>query len=454
MKNEKQRNEKGNTEWRITSVQCRSVNTGYIKMKKILLLNIVLLFLSGIKAQINYPYEEAIARAALFHLQKKHKEAILQYEKAFQFQQPDSLNAYKAAGVYSLDSNIEKAYYYIKEALLEGWREADMLATDPYFEYMRKAAPKKWDTIIELAYIQEKIYDKQLHYPGLRYSINNRTLKDQRLRYARIQANSKEEKNRIDREIYLSDSANRINAKAILKQYGWPKISDIGNDGQNNFWLLVQHADDDVLLQRTALADMEKLLKTKEINLENYAFLYDRVQCNLNYKQLYGTQVNWKGHGEATGFRGIIQEDKVDERRKALGLLPLKIYALTYGFEYNNISSAAAKENDSADVVKTRSLIDSAKYFYTRKEYQKVYDLYNSASLILGGMSNTDNFEAAILFAKIAGKDNNPQYKFISLDFLNLLYLRGGLSKGKLQSQPAFKILRGEPRWIEIYDHL
>ena len=423
-------------------------------MKKLILLNISLLLLSCIYAQVNYPYEEAIAKAGLFHLQKKHKEAILQYEKAFQHQQPDSLNAYKAAGVYSLDSNTEKAYYYIKEALLEGWREADMLATDPYFEYLRKAAPKKWDTIIEIAYIQEKLYERKLQHPGLRSSINNMTLKDQRLRYARIQAKSKEEKRSIDREIYLSDSANREKAKAILKKYGWPKISDIGNDGQNNFWLLVQHADDDVLFQRKALAAMEKLRGTKEINLENYAFLYDRVQCNLNHKQLYGTQVNWKGQGEATGFRSIIQEDKVDERRKALGLLPLKIYALTYGFEYNNISAAAAKENDSADQALARQLIDSARYFYNRKEFQKVYDLYNSASMVPGGMSNADNYEAAILFAKIAAQDKNPQYRSISLDFLNLLYLRGELTKGKLQSQHAFKILHGEPRWIEIYDHL
>jgi hypothetical protein len=427
---------------------------GKAHMKKVLLLNISLLLLSCIYAQVNYPYEEAIAKAGLFHLQKKHKEAILQYEKAFQLQQPDSLNAYKAAGVYSLDSNTEKAYHYIKEALLEGWREADMLATDPYFEYMRKSAPEKWKQILELAIEEENKYERKLKHPDLRRKINNMTLNDQRLRYARIQARSKDEKRKIDCEIYLSDSANRVNAKGILKQFGWPKISDIGNDGQNNFWLLVQHADDDVLFQHTALAAMEKLLRTKEINPENYAFLYDRVQCNLNYKQLYGTQVNWKGHGEATGFRSIIQEDKVDERRKALGLLPLKIYALTYGFEYNNISTAQAKENDAAHLAQARSLIDSARYFYSVKKFQKVYDLYNSASMIMGGMSNADNYEAAILFAKIAGKDNNPQYKSISLDFLNLLYLRGELTKGKLQSQHAFKILHGEPRWKEIHDHL
>ncbi|MNY64678.1 hypothetical protein D3C86_2018230 [compost metagenome] len=83
-----------------------------------------------------------------------------------------------------------------------------------------------------------------------------------------------------------------------------------------------------------ALAKMEKLVGTKEIDLENYAFLYDRVQCNLNYKQTYGTQVNWTKNGKASSFRPIIKEDSADKRRADFGLLPLKIYALNYGFQY------------------------------------------------------------------------------------------------------------------------
>lgn len=423
-------------------------------MKKLLLLNIGILLLSCIHGQTNYAYEEAIAKAGLFHLQKKYKDAILYYEKAFQLQQPDGLTAYKAASIYSLDSNIEKAFYYIDLALQSGWQEANMLATDPYFDYLRKAALQKWEHIIETADIVEREREKKLNLPFLRRQINKMALNDQRLRYARIQANTKDERRKIAREIYLADSGNRAEAKTILNRYGWPKLSDIGKDGQNNFWLLVQHADDDVLFQQKALAAMEKLRSTKEIDLENYVFLYDRVQCNLNYKQLYGTQVNWGAHGEASGFRNIIHEDMVDERRKALGLLPLKIYALSYGFVYNSISALQAKENDSLDLAKTHRLIDSANYSYTRDEFQKVYDYYNSASMIMGGMSAAENFEAAILFAKIAAKDNNPQYRSISLDFLNLLYLRRDLTKTKLRSQKPFKILYNEPRWIEIYDHL
>ena len=105
-------------------------------------------------------------------------------------------------------------------------------------------------------------------------------------------------------------------AKEIIKQYVWLKISQIGKDGQNNLWLIVQHADQDVLFQQTALKAMKKLQGTKEINMEIYAFLYDRVQCNLNYKQLYGTQVEWTDNGKASGFRPIVNEYLTDKLRQ------------------------------------------------------------------------------------------------------------------------------------------
>src|SRR5690349_5497904 len=134
------------------------------------------------------------------------------------------------------------------------------------------------------------------------------TLNDQKLRYKKAQNNNDSLAEVINEQINQSDLNNLTKAKEIIKKYGWLKISQIGKDGQNNLWLIVQHADQDILFQQTALKTMEKLKGTKELNMENYAFLYDRVQCNLNYKQLYGTQVVWTNNGKASAFRPVIKE--------------------------------------------------------------------------------------------------------------------------------------------------
>lgn len=424
-------------------------------MKQLLSLFSILFLINSVKGQSNNTlYQTLLAEAGLLHLQKDYKKAIITYEKAFKLEQPNALTAYKLAGVYSLDSNANKAFFYLELALNTGWTEADWLAEDYYFDYLKNTAPNKWEIIKQQALLKEKEYEKTLKLPALRKQINLIAINDQKLRYKRIQTKDKNQRKLVNQAIHKTDSTNLVQAKAIINKYGWPKLSEIGKDGQNNFWLMVQHADGDVIFQQKALNAMKKLKKSNEINLENYAFLYDRVQCNLNFKQLYGTQVNWVNNGKATSFRPILNEDLVDKRRKEIGLLPLRIYSLTYGFEYNNLTAAQAYKNDSTDLAYTKQLIDSANYFYTKSDFQKTYNYYNTASTVLGGMSNKDNYNAAIIFAKISSQNNEQQYKDIALDFLNLLYQRQALSKTQLKKEHEFKVLYKEHRWIDLYEHV
>lgn len=415
-------------------------------MKKMLLILTGLFLFFNANAQSDEIYQEFIARAGLYHLQKDYKNAVILYEKAFQIKPPDALNAYKAAGVYSLDHKIDQSLYFLRLSLKTGWVEADQLISDPYFDNLKHHDPLKWKQITEDAAVTEERYARGLSDPSLRKRINLMMLNDQRLRYLRVQTKNIEEQDSINRAIHLADSVNRLQARVIITDYGWPKLSDIGSDGQNNLWLLIQHADGDIPLQQSALQAMQKLKIGKEVNAENYAFLYDRIQCNLNYKQLYGTQVNWTERGEANGFRTIRAEDLVDLRRSAMGLLPLRIYAMTYGFTYSARTADEVKTLDSIEQATTKGLIDSAKLYFVKHDYNKAYDYYNRASSIAGGMSNTDNYEAARFFAIVAKRDKDPKYKSIALDFLNLLFLRKELTQ-QLLSDQAFKTLHTEPRW-------
>lgn len=411
-------------------------------------------FAISVEGQVDSLYQSLVAEAGLFHLQKDCERSIVLFEKAFRLKRPDALTAYKAAGVYSLERNVDKAFFYLKLALKSGWTEAGRLSIDPYFDYLRASKPDRWKNVEAEAFLREAEYEKSLKFPALRKRINLMALNDQHLRYKRVQAKNENEIALINKEISKADSTNLSYVKSIVKDYGWPKVSEIGVDGQNNFWLMVQHADQDVLFQKRSLTEMEKLKKTNEINFEHYAFLHDRVQCNLNFKQLYGTQVNWTNNGKASGFRPIVQEDSVDRRRISLGLLPLSIYALTYGFKYTKVTALQSNKRDSTDLAYAKQLIDSANHCFTNGEFEKTYDYYNRASTVSGGMSNVDMYNAAIVFAIISSKVVEQRYKDIALDFLNLLYLRQELTKNRLEAQHEFAILYNEQRWAAIYHAL
>ncbi|EJG02696.1 DUF6624 domain-containing protein [Flavobacterium sp. F52] len=307
---------------------------------------------------------------------------------------------------------------------------------------------------MQKAHLKEQEYEKTLKLPELRKQINAMGIEDQKVRYSKIQTSDPEKLNALQQKINELDYKNLSTAKEILRSNGWPKISQIGKDGAHNFWLIVQHSDQDILFQKKALEEIEKLKGTKELEIENYAFLYDRVQCNLNYKQVYGTQVNWTQNGEASSFRSIIKENETDKRRASLELLPLRIYALNYGFKYILPTAAIASKKDQKDKEDTLSLINSAKKYYESKEFQNVYENYNNASMILGGMTSAQNFEAAELFAKTYNQTNEEQYRSIALDFLSLNHLRGDLNLKSLLSNAAFQKFYSENRWKDIVGSL
>ncbi len=131
----------------------------------------------------------------------------------------------------------------------------------------------------------------------------------------------------------------------------------------------------------------------------------------------------------------------------------LSLYALSYGFIYNEVNRKQFRLLDANYRVQVQQLIDGSKDAYRQRDFRKVYDYYNRASTYAGGMSNSENLEAAITFAKIAALTREEQYIGIALDFLALLHLRKMLTLRALKKS-EFNILQSEQRWIEIYGQL
>ena len=109
--------------------------------------------------------------------------------------------------------------------------------------------------------------------------------------------------------LYLVDLVNNDLIKHIIKKHGYPTQKMIGKKGMQAFWLLAQHQDNDVKLQK-------QCLERCDFEPKNKAFLTDRVLINQDKKQIYGTQ-----------FIGDIRDKKnVDKRRAKMGLESLKNY--------------------------------------------------------------------------------------------------------------------------------
>ena len=122
---------------------------------------------------------------------------------------------------------------------------------------------------------------------------------------------------RIDRE-------NREELRAMIRQFGWPGRSLVGEQAAHAAWLVAQHADEDPDFQKQCLRLMESA-PTGEVSNKDLAFLTDRVLLNSGRPQRYGTQ--FKQIGQRFVPQPMDELKKVEARRHKIGLPPLAQYA-------------------------------------------------------------------------------------------------------------------------------
>ncbi len=131
-----------------------------------------------------------------------------------------------------------------------------------------------------------------------------------------------------ERWYQLRDSVNRLHKKvldSVLNRYGYPGYDLIGEAGESNFWVMVQHCDFDPDFQEAVLAQLKSQIAIKNANPSHFGLLTDRVRKNRGKPQLYGTQVDYNDKGQAY-IKSLENRTEVNTRRKELGMELLEEY--------------------------------------------------------------------------------------------------------------------------------
>lgn len=127
------------------------------------------------------------------------------------------------------------------------------------------------------------------------------------------------------------DLQNTEAMKRVITEIGWPTVSKVGETASRAAWLLVQHADHDPIFQQQCL-DLMREQPDGEVNKIDAAYLEDRVWVKIKQKQRYGTQMQETRDAETNmnvvAYEPVPIEDEehVNERRAALGMMPLEEY--------------------------------------------------------------------------------------------------------------------------------
>lgn len=119
-----------------------------------------------------------------------------------------------------------------------------------------------------------------------------------------------------------TDAANRERLTEIIEQHGWPTAELVGRAGAEAAFLLLQHGP--VELQERMLPEIEREVRARQLDPQDYALLVDRVRAKRGQPQLYGTQYELK---EGDLVQTPVEEpEQLHRRRSELGLPPIADY--------------------------------------------------------------------------------------------------------------------------------
>jgi hypothetical protein len=122
--------------------------------------------------------------------------------------------------------------------------------------------------------------------------------------------------------IDAADTKNRSEVLRIFHRYGWVTDSLAGKDAAHNFFLLVQHQTP--AIQRQLLPALERAARNSDASMNDYAYLYDRVQFGLGKLQHWGSQTYCQ-KGKPV-LAPVDDPATLDARRKELYMAPIGEY--------------------------------------------------------------------------------------------------------------------------------
>jgi len=132
------------------------------------------------------------------------------------------------------------------------------------------------------------------------------------------------------------DSVSNIHQAQVKEwydTYGYLGFDQVGEEASSNFWIVIQHADNDLPFQQKMLEVMQEELKKNNVRPSEYALLEDRVNVALKKKQRFGTQVTYNDKGQAIPINGLVDSLNIETLRADYKLQSFKEY-------YNQMTEA------------------------------------------------------------------------------------------------------------------
>jgi len=127
------------------------------------------------------------------------------------------------------------------------------------------------------------------------------------------------------------DLRNQAAIDSLYQQYGWLGPQEVGMQGSMAMFLVIQHAD--LPYQQKYYPIVKEAERQGKTLSSNVAILEDRISMREGRMQRYGSQ-GFKDKVTGVSYiYPVLDPDKLDERRKSMGLKPMDTYVKGWDLE-------------------------------------------------------------------------------------------------------------------------
>jgi hypothetical protein len=133
--------------------------------------------------------------------------------------------------------------------------------------------------------------------------------------------------------IHFHDSVNLEKVTRILNTYGWLGSNQVGSNGNNALFLVIQHSNKATM--EKYLPMIQDAVKRDNASPQEFAMLKDRIEMLNRRPQIYGTQIQVID-GEHKLYT-VFDERNLNKRRAEVGLGPIEDYLNRFNIKYRPI---------------------------------------------------------------------------------------------------------------------
>jgi hypothetical protein len=227
----------------------------------------------------------------------------------------------------------EKAFQYLFKLAEKNFTHYNHLMADSNLVSLH--SDNRWPIITDKVKENEKV--NEIKYAPIVHSLKMVISDDQKYRkmvdsvYQKYGWQSVEFGN-LNKTIHEKDSVNLKIVTDIIDKNGWLGQEEIGGEGADALFLVIQHAD--LNTQKKYLPIMREAVTNGKAVPQYLAMLEDRVLISQGKKQIYGSQVETDKNTQKLIFFPIEDESNVNKRRTSVGLPPIEEYAKMMGIDY------------------------------------------------------------------------------------------------------------------------